>query len=137
MCLLCLLNFGPVLLLTGMGMAGAAVAHPERDFNGLRAMATGIVVFGLPFAIGQAFVRRGSRGAIFFSIVIQLLFLTGAAYLMINVAAAPLAIQFKLMAGLLSFAAIVGYGLGVVRLFQAAREVRSGLAPRNRTGNPD
>jgi hypothetical protein len=124
LCLLCFLNLGPVLLVTAMGMAGAAMTHPERNFNSVRAMVTGAVLFGLPFLVGQAFVRRGSRGAILFSILVALLFLAGATYLMINVVAGPFLIQFKLLAGLLSLVAIVGYGLGIFRLCQAAQEIR-------------
>ncbi len=133
MCLLCLLNIGPVLLLTAMGMAGAAITYPERNFPTARAMLIGLVVFALPFLITQAFVRRGHRGAILFSVLVALLFLAGAAFLMVDVMAGPSSIQFKLLAGMLSLIAMGGYGLGTLRLLQAAREVRGGQA--SGTGN--
>jgi len=133
MCLLCLLNIGPVLLVTAMGLAGAAITHPERNFNSILAMVTGTIVFGLPLLIGQIFVRRGHQGAIVFGIAVESLFLAGVAFLMTNVVAAPFMIQFKLLAGLLALVAIVGYGLGVVRLFQAAQEIRRERASGNQT----
>lgn len=133
MLFLCLMNIAPVLLLTAMGMAGAAVVQPERNFSTARAMVTGLLILGLPLVVAQVWVRRGAMGAILFGLVFELLLLGFLVFLTVSVADAQVPVQFKLLVGILSVGTMLTYTFGIFRLLAAARETRR-RAPGSKTG---
>jgi len=122
---LCLVNLAPAFLLAAMGMAGTATIDAEAKYNVPRALLIGLTVLGLPLAITQFFVRRGSVVAMLVGIVMGVLLSTLLVWLMAGVFVSAFAVLFKVMATALTLVGICLYGWGLRLLMRAIAEARS------------